>query len=254
MTKRYTSLAECYSVPLDVYGAAIVIALIAYPGANEFRRRDRAIAGAFAFLAREWKRKFYGDIPAGLVQARKEMKASAAETVVLGVFDRMELRRRSSLMFQDIWLLGRTPSEAAGTSGAVNAVLEFSTDTGALSEMRVEPGDPKCYEPADAERGDVLKRVWRPSLPVLHLWQAWERVYLRDAWKKAGKRPYFSDIILESKQWLEPVLLEAERERVLIAETGCYENAKRRAFPIVLRPAPAGAEMKQLPYPGLERA
>jgi GNAT superfamily N-acetyltransferase len=132
-------------------GAAMYLAVLAYPAHSEWPKRDEFIEAVKALLVKRARRRGY---PRKLINHKyRRFKNEHIDGILNRAFRRIS-RRRLPAGQMAFWII------CGAMSKRTNITLNKLSYWWAT---RVWPGFP------DAEAADVKRRVWRETLPVLHL-------------------------------------------------------------------------------------
>lgn len=192
---------------LEVYEAgAILVAVLAYPGSHEDEKREplhRALC-ALALRARIETDPDWGNSPQLIKPAyafcpEREVSKNL-QTLKRRLRDRMTAGRMAVAFLQEA-VTGTVPKLPKGLKRlSVNQMAELVLE-----------------DVGQTEPENVETRIWRPSLPVLHLAAACQ-VLMQTTEREAGRSIHIGDLI-EHRSIIEQVIRVAEDYRPLLAKS-----------------------------------
>jgi hypothetical protein len=192
-----------FGEPLSFELPALVVSVLAYPSASDVAKREDLYEVLCLWFIRmrasqdhDWARRQIAVTPA-LVTITDRAVSAALRTVERRLQDRLAAGRAANAFLKEAES-GETPQLPPG-------VQRLS-----LNELAKLMAEDRDIEPENAEA-----RIWRPSLPVIHLAAAWT-LTLQEELRTTGRLPSLDDLYARADLLLT-IVVRAQLNEPLLA-------------------------------------
>lgn len=235
LVRGYAPAKEITAVPVDAdmghHGAIALFAVLAYPGTDvrAHAQRDRFMDAVLDWIA-GWRK--YHRLGYQRITARRSARAAEAgvrRQVMKNAAVYRALNRAEGIIIERRLLAARTAEHLAGVWG-------FDEFNKAQSRIRLKVSGPQSISAAisylaeQTTSGDAstLWRIWRESLPVLHLACAFDKLQPP---RQAGDRP---DLVVrcvrDHRLWVAETVRSAEARALMLPHYTNFDPAQRIAL------------------------